>query len=128
MNPFDLEKKFKITHRTSIRYPILDSAPIFEISKDNWTSSEYIRFITYSITGFHTFHATDNLVILREFLNQTRLVGRKPFIESTLANGKGNFYTVNRKTKFSFDFQKKKNPTAEKFMESFKGFLNTNRR
>lgn len=113
--------KYEKKERTKKEYPILDSKPIFDRPKHKWTSSDYAREITFQTTGKHTFHAQENLEILREFLNNSVNDKNKILKKSTWRLGVGNFYSF--EGRFSYDFQKKNNPTKEEFLKEFKRYL-----
>lgn len=123
-NRENLSKKYRKTLRTEKEYPILDSKPIFERPSTKWSSSDLIRQITYEITGLHTFHAQENIVILREFLNEFIITNNRKFLEeSNIRLGVAYFYTRKGES-FTYDFQKKNNPSKEDFLKALDRFLN----
>lgn len=119
-----LSKKYRKTFRTQKEYPILNSKPTFKRPLAKWTSSDFITLITYDITGLHTFHAQENIVILREFLNEFIITRESKFLEeSNMRLGVAYFYT-RRGESFTYDFQKKHNPSKEDFLKVLNKFLN----
>ncbi|QQS40271.1 MAG: hypothetical protein IPM63_13010 [Acidobacteriota bacterium] len=63
--------KYEKTVRTAEEHPVLETEPVFERPFEAWTSSDFIRETTFGVTGKHTFHAQENLEILREYLNRS---------------------------------------------------------
>jgi hypothetical protein len=114
--------KYEKSIRTKDEYPIINTTPTSDRPIHKWKSSDYVREITFQITGKHTFHAQENLEILRECLNEKIIDENKILKRSTWYLGKGSFESY--EGKFTFDFQKNANPTAEKFIKEFSGFLN----
>jgi serine/threonine protein kinase len=113
--------KYEKTIRRKEEYPVLDSEPVFERPRHKWTSSDYVREITFHITGKHTFHAQENLEILRSHFNE--LIGdeNKILRRSAMQLGKGIF--ENYDGVFTFNFQSSANPTKENFLKGLDFFL-----
>jgi len=122
-NREQLRGKFNKTQNTNQEFPIFHPEGVFEKPLNDWTHSEIIRLITFQITGMHTHHAQENLVILREFVNNF-LIDKQmdPFHDSTLQNGIGHFYTSTRR-RFSYDFTKNNKPSKEDFVSKLMTFL-----
>jgi hypothetical protein len=120
-----LADQFKKTKRTEKVHPILNTAPESKKPIKKWSSSDFVRKITYEITGLQTFHAQKNLVILREYLNEFVIdQDDKLLTDSRLRLGVANFYFSSGKIAFSYDFQNKNNPSKEEFLKSLNNFLN----
>lgn len=113
--------KYTKKQRTKEEYPILDSVPTSDRPTAKWTSSDNVREITFQITGKHTFHAQENLEILREFINNSIRDENKILRRSAMRLGSGIF--ENYEGVFSFDFQSKSNPTKDSFLEELDIFL-----
>lgn len=108
--------------RTKDLYPVLDSKPSNGRAYDSWTSSDYVRDITYQMTGYQTFHAQENLELLRFFLNLFIASETKKLRMSTWSSGRANFYSY--EDTFSYDFKEKSAPRLSGFLIAFIGFLN----
>lgn len=113
--------KYEKTLRRQDEHPILETEPVSERRRNEWTSSDYVREITFQITGKHTFHAQENMELLREFLNKSINDENKVLRRSAMQLGKGIF--ENYKGLFYFDFQSKEHPTKEKFLNEINNFL-----
>lgn len=121
-----IAEKFNKTERTKEEHPILNSQPEFKKKLKDWKASEYTRKITFEITGLHTYHAQENLVILKEYINEFIIdKGNKIIDETTMSLGVGNFYTRNRQSGFSYSFKKEDNPTKESFLKKLNDFLSS---
>lgn len=114
--------KYEKKERTKKEFPLLDFQPTSARPKHKWTSFDYVREITFQVTGKHTFHAQENLELLREHLNRLITDANKVLRKSTLRLGVGNFYSY--VGEFSYDFQEKSNPTKEEFLKEFNRYLN----
>jgi hypothetical protein len=124
-NRESIAQKFKKTQRTEDELPILNSEPTYKGRDNRWSAADEIRKITYEITGVHTYHAQENVVILREFFNEFKIKDENKLLEdSTMCLGEANFYTAKRKKRFSYNFQPRNNPTKEKFLKELDNFLN----
>lgn len=110
---------YQKTKRTESAHPELTSANTSTRPISKWTSSDYVRQITFEITGKHTFHAQENLEILRKFLNGR--MSRGKFKKTSWRLGHGLF--ENAEGRFDYDFQKSANPTATKFLLELIRFL-----
>jgi hypothetical protein len=77
--------------------------------------------VTFQITGHHTFHAQENLEILRAFLN--RFIGDEDVLirKSTWQNGRAHFHSY--EGKFTYDFRREATPTARDFLLRLIAFL-----
>ncbi len=115
LNRNDIELLYEKTPNTNEMFPIYFPALIFEEELAEWTHDHYIRLITWEITGLYTKHAQENLVILREYLNQFVLGTEARIIRTTLSRGKAYLYYSNGR-RLEYDFQKVNNPTSEDFL------------
>jgi hypothetical protein len=88
---------------------------------DNWTASDFAREITFQITGNRTFHAQENLEILRAFLN--RFIGDEDvlFRKTTWQNGRAHFHSF--EGKFTYDFRREAAPSERDFLLRLVAFV-----
>jgi hypothetical protein len=106
--------KYERTAGTEIEYPISNSPNTSGRPEAEWTSSDFVREICYELTGTHTFHAQDNLEIIRHFINEHIHDQNKIFRRS--AWQLGNLIFESYEGIFRYDFQKKANPNLRTFL------------
>lgn len=104
--------KYQKTARTMSEHPVSDAPSVSDRPRSKWTSSDELRQITFEVTGLHTFHAQENLEILRKHLNEQ--IDSRFFTKTTWQLGKGHFYT--KSGRMTFDFQPKANPKGIRFL------------
>ncbi|MBK9153961.1 MAG: hypothetical protein IPM25_07045 [Chloracidobacterium sp.] len=118
-----IPEKFVKTANTRDHFPIYFPCHLFDQNVEEWTGSDFIRLITFQITGMYTFHAQENVIILQEYINEFLLPPHAvPFSKSTMANSSANFKD-GEKILFSYSFQTKENPTREDFLRKLSDFL-----
>lgn len=105
---------YKKTDRTRSEHPISTSTETSSRHFSEWTSSDFVREITFQVTGHHTHHAQECLELMRHFLNQFIGSEEMRFRKTTWQNGKAHFYT--KIGRLTYDFQRLTNPSATDFL------------
>lgn len=119
LDPSNEEWEYRKTQRIQSEHPVSSSPVMSERIRSEWTSSDFLREITFQITGNHTFHAAENLEILRHFLNTK--FAHKLFWKTTWQNGRGHFHSESYR--FTYDFRSSADPNAVHFLISVLEFL-----
>ncbi len=112
---------YQKTVRTQSEHPISTSPQTSSRHYSEWTASDFVREITFQVTGHHTHHAQECLELMRHFLNQFIGNHQIMFRKTTWQNGKAHFYS--NLGRFTYDFQRLNNPSATDFLLRVLAFL-----
>lgn len=106
--------QYEKTVRTKSEHPISTSSKTSDKPFEEWTASDFVRNVTYQITGSHTFHAQECLELLRNYVNS--FIGNEDLVfrKSSWQLGRAHFYSYRRR--FTYNFQKQGLPSATDFL------------
>lgn len=106
--------KYQKTKRTESVHAIVNTPQISDKPRSQWKSSQLVREITYHITGRHTYHAQENLELLRKFLNRSIKDENKIFRKTTWRIPTGRFESYDGI--FAYSFRDTDEPTMKKVL------------